>query len=105
MAAGPTFPSWAYNSAGQAAQIVQTQAAFNALGGVGTWAFTPFATATVTAPIDTTPVLTATDIRLQQMLIEQRVTNQLLQFGLNVMDDPVTQIRPDILANDSGLTT
>ncbi len=95
--AGIAFPSWAFNSAGQPAQIVQSQAAFQSLGGAGTWAFTPFPTALVTAPIDTTPVLTATDIRLQQMLIEQRVTNQLLAIGLNVaQDDPMTQIRPDI---------
>lgn len=103
--AGVAFPSWAYNSAGQPAVLVASQAAFNALGGLGTWAFTPYATAIVTAPVDTTPLLTATDIRLQQMLIEQRVTNQLLQIGLNVADDPQTQIRPDVLANDSGLTT
>lgn len=103
--ASVAFPSWAYNSGGQPAQLVTSQAAFNALTGVGTWAFTPFATATVTAPIDTTPTLTATDIRLQQMLIEQRLTNQLLTIGLNVVDDPQSQLRPDILANDSGLTT
>ena len=103
--AGIAFPSYAYNSAGQPSQIVQNQAAFQSLGGAGTWAFTPFPTALVTAPIDTTPVLTATDIRLQQMLIEQRVTNQLLQIGLNVADDPQVQIRPDVLANDSALTS
>ena len=103
--AGIAFPSWAFNSAGQPAQIVQNQAAFQSLGGAGTWAFTPFPTALVTAPIATTPVLTATDIRLQQMLIEQRITNQLLTFGLNITDDAQTQIRPDIQANDVGLTT
>ena len=103
--AGIAFPSWAFNSAGQPAQIVQSQAAFQALTGPGVWAFTPFPTAIVTAPIDTTPVLTATDIRLQQMLVEQRITNQLLTFGLNITDDAQTQIRPDIQANDVGLTT
>ncbi len=101
--AGIAFPSYAYNSAGQPAVIVQTQAAFNALAGVGTWALTPFATAISTAPADVG--FTDTDIRLQQMLIEQRLTNQLLAWGLNIVDDPQTQIRPDILANDSGLTT
>jgi hypothetical protein len=99
------FPSYAYNSAGQGAVIVASQAAFNALGGLGTWSFTPFPTALVTAPIDTSPVLTATDIRLQQILVEQRITNQMLAIGLNVVDDPQTQIRPDIQANDVGLTT
>ncbi len=103
--AGIAFPSWAYNSAGQPAVLVQSQAAFQALTGPGAWAFTPFPTAIVTAPIDTTPVLTATDIRLQQMLIEQRITNQLLTFGLNITDDAQTQIRPDIQANDVALTT
>ena len=101
--AGPAFPSYAYNSAGQPAVIVATQAAFNALGGVGTWAFTPFPTATSTAPVDVG--FSNTDIRLQQILIEQRVTNQMLQIANTIADDPVTQIRADILANDSGLTT
>ena len=103
--AGIAFPSWAFNSAGQPSIIVTSQAAFQALTGPGAWAFTPFPTALVTAPIDTTPVLTATDIRLQQMLIEQRITNQLLTFGLNIADDAQTQIRPDVLANDSSLTS
>jgi len=104
--AGLAFPSWAFNSAGQSAVIVQSQAQFQALSGPGTWSFTPFPIATVTAPQDTIPgVLSATDVRLQQMLIEQRITNQLLTFGLNIADDAQTQIRPDILANDSGLTT
>ena len=100
------FPSWAFNSAGQPAVIVASQAAFNALAGVGTWAMPPYATTIVTAPIDTTPgQLTATDIRLQQLLVEQRLMNQLLVMGFNISDDPATQLRPDILANDSGLTT
>ena len=103
--ASVAFPSWAYNSAGQPAQLVTSQAIFQALAGAGVWSFTPFPTALVTAPIDTTPQLTATDIRLQQSLIEQRMTNQLLVIGLNIADDTVTQLRPDILANDSGLTT
>src|SRR6266851_2825080 len=97
--ASVAYPSWAYNSAGQPAQLVASVTAFNALSGPGTWAFTPFATALVTAPIDTSPgVLTATDIRAQQSLIEQRMTNQLLAMALNLGDDPQTQLRPDILA-------
>lgn len=94
------FPTWAYNLT-QPAQIVNTQAQFNALPGTG-WSLTPFANSS-SAPTD--PGLTDTDIRLQQILIENRISNQLLQFGFNLVDDPVTQLRPDILANDSGLTT
>lgn len=103
--AGIAFPSFAYNSAGQSPQIVASQAAFNLLAGPGTWAFSPFATPNLTAPIDTTPILTATDTRLQQLLVEARVTNQMLAIGLNIVDDPQTQIRPDIQANDVALTT
>ncbi len=101
--AGLAFPSWAYNSAGQAAQIVASQAAFNALASVGSWAFTPYVIATATAPVDVG--FSNTDIRLQQILIEQRITNQLLQIASTIADDPVTQIRADILANDSSLVT
>lgn len=97
------FPSWAYNNSGQPAQIVATQAAFDALGGVGTWAKTPYATTVSTAPTD--PGFVDTDIRLQQILIETRITNWLLQMGLNIVDDPVLQLRPDVLANDSSLTS
>lgn len=99
------FPSWAFNSAGQPAVIVASQAAFQALGGVGTWAFTPFPTALITAPIDTTPVLTATDVRLQQLMVDIRTMIQVIAIGLNVVDDPQTQIRPDIQANDVSLST
>lgn len=102
MAAPTGYPSWIYNSTQQSSLIVANIAAFNALGGSGTWTTTPFAGA---SGIPTDPNLTDTDIRLQQMLIEQRVTNQLLQFGFNLVDDPVTQLRPDVLANDSGLST
>ena len=101
--AGPAFPSWAYNSAGQSPVLVQSQAAFNALGGVGTWAFTPFATATSSAPFDVG--FQVTGIRLQQMLVEQRMTNQLLLMLTSITDDQVSQLRPDILANDSSLVS
>lgn len=105
--AGIAFPSWAYNSAGQAAQIVTTQAAFNALAAPGTWALTPYTTTLGTAPIDTTATLTATDIRLQQSLVEQRVMNQLLYTlvsGQVAPDDPVS-LRADVVANDALLTS
>ena len=97
------FPSFAYNSAGQAAQIVASQAAFAALAGPGTWAFTPYFIPPVSVPID--PGFPSTDTRLQQILIESRVTNLLLQSGLNVGDDPQTQLRADVLANDSSLVS
>ena len=97
------FPSYAYNSAGQAAQIVASQAAFAALAGPGTWAFTPYFIPPVSVPID--PGFPSTDTRLQQILVESRIANQLLAWGFNIVDDPQTQLRPEIVANDSGLTT
>jgi hypothetical protein len=102
MAAPTSFPSYAYNPF-QPPVIVQNLTAFNALPGPGTWGTQPFASTTPGAPFD--PGFTDTDIRLQQILIENRITNQMLQFGFNLVDDPVTQIRPDVLANDSGLGT
>lgn len=102
MAAPTSYPSWVYNSTQLLSLIVATVAQFNALPTPGTWTTTPYAG---TSGIPTDPGLTDTDIRLQQILIESRISNQLLQFGFNLADDPVTQLRPDILANDSGLTT
>lgn len=102
MAAPTSYPSFVFNSTQLVSLVVTTVAAFNALPGPGTWTTTPFAGV---SGVPTDPNLTNTDIRLQQSLIEQRITNQLLQFGFNLVDDPVTQLRPDILANDSGLTT
>lgn len=102
MAAPTGYPSWVYNATQLTSQIVQNVAAFNALPSPGVWTTTPYAGVSG-IPFDTG--LQDTDIRLQQILIESRIQNQLLQIGLNVSDDPVTQLRPDILANDSGLTT
>lgn len=102
MAAPTGYPSWVYNSTQNTSLIVSTVAAFTALGGAGTWTTTPYPG---TSSIPTDPGFTDTDIRLQQILIESRVTNLLLQQGLNITDDPVNQYRPDVLANDSGLTT
>jgi hypothetical protein len=102
MAAPTGYPSWVYNSTQLTQLIVPNVAAFNALGGVGVWTTTPYVGV---SGIPTDPNLTDTDIRLQQILIENRISNQLLQFGFNLVDDPVTQLRPDILANDSSLTT
>jgi hypothetical protein len=112
MAAPNGFPSWAYNSAGQSALIVQTLFAFNALPGPGTWSATPFSTTTPVppAPFDTvtspgTSSLQVTDIRLQQILIEQRVSNYMMAQSFLLNDDPQTIIRPDVLSNDSSLTS
>lgn len=102
MAAPTGYPSWVYNSTQLTQVIVNTVAAFNALPAPGVWTTTPYVGV---SGIPTDPNLTDTDIRLQQILIESRVTNQLLQIGMNIVDDPQLQIRPDILANDSGLTT
>lgn len=102
MAAPTGYPSWVYNATQLSQVIVPNVAAFNALPGPGVWTTTPFVGI---SGIPTDPNLTDTDIRLQQILIEARVSNQLLQFGFNLVDDPVTQLRPDILQNDSGLTT
>lgn len=106
MAAPSGYPSWAYNSAGQSAQIVLSLTAFNALGGPGTWSSTPFGTTlpVPSAPFD--PNFQITDIRLQQQLIEQRVTNYMLsQMAGNIAEDVVLTIRADILANDASITS
>ena len=120
MAAPTNFPSWAYNSlwtgqanAYNAPQIVQNLAQFNALGGPGTWSATPFPpspTPVPSPPFDTvtngTGTLQVTDIRLQQMLIEARIANDLLAIMAGPFaDDPQTVLRPDVLANDASLTS
>lgn len=102
MAAPTSYPSWVYNSTQLSSLIVPNAAAFNALPSPGTWTTTPYPGI---GGIPTDPGLTDTDIRLQQILIENRVSNQLLQFGFGLADDPVTQLRPDILLNDSSLTS
>lgn len=101
MAAPNGYPSWVYNSTQLVSLIVPNVAAFNALAGPGVWTTTPFAG---TSGIPTDPGLTDTDIRLQQILIENRMTNAVLTWGFNLSDDLPT-LRADILANDSGLTT
>src|SRR5258708_525886 len=103
--AGIAFPTWAYNqvSVNQSSPvIVQTQAALTALGSA--WSTTPYPV-TPGSPPPYDQNLQTTDTRLQQLLVEQRMTNQLLVIGMNITDDPQTQLRPDILANDSSLTT
>lgn len=102
MAAPTGYPSWVYNSTQQSSIIVQNVAAFNALPSPGVWTTTPFVG---TSGIPTDPNLTDTDIRLQQILIENRIQNQLLTYIGNIPDDPLSQLRPDILANDSSLTS
>ena len=98
------FPSYAYNSAGQAAVVVLSQAAFNALPLPGTWAFTPYpAPAPTGVPFD--PGFPDTDTRLQQMLIEARIQTMMLAQGLSITEDPQTQLRADVLANDATLAS
>lgn len=102
MAAPTGYPSWVYNATQLTQLIVPNVAAFNALPPPGVWTTTPYLGV---GGIPTDPGLTDTDIRLQQILIENRIGNQLLTYIGNIPDDPVSQLRPDILANDSGLTT
>jgi hypothetical protein len=102
MAAPTSYPSYAYNATQFSTVIVASAAAFNALPAPGVWTTTPYAGVGGIAPND--PGMTDTDIRLQQILIENRIQNQLLQFGFNLADDPI-ELRGEILANDSGLTS
>jgi hypothetical protein len=110
MAAPNGYPSWAYNSAGQPAVIVTSLTQFNALPTPGTWSATPFPAATTpSAPYDTfnsgTGTMQVTDIRLQQQLVEARVANMILSQMLGNADDLQQVLRPDVLANDSSLTS
>lgn len=93
------FPTYAY-SATQPAQLVQTQAALTALG--ATWSTSPFPGAGTIAPAD--PGFTDTDIRLQQMLVELRMMNLMLNQGFNAPDD-LTAVRAEVVAVDSALTS
>lgn len=105
MAAPTSFPSWAYSSAGQPAVIVQNLAAFSALPGPGTWSSTPFP---VPPPLPLPPFdpgFLVTDSRAQQQLVEARITNYMLGQALGIADDVITVLRPDVLANDSSLST
>lgn len=101
MAAPTGYPSYAYNSTQQSTVIVNTVAQFNALPAPGVWTTTPYAGV---SGIPADPGLTDTDVRLQQILIENRLGNAILLAGLNLSDDYLTW-RADFLANDSGLTT
>lgn len=102
MAAGPAFPSWAFNATAPA-QLVASQAAFTALG--AGWAFTPFATPPLSniAPAD--PGFTDTDIRLQQMLVELRIATQYLYAANGSQGDDPMALRADVLATDSALAS
>lgn len=101
MAAPTGYPSYVYNSTQNTALIVNNVAAFNALGGAGTWTTTPYPGI---SSIPTDPGLTDTDVRLQQILIESRLSNNLLAMLASASDDLLAW-RQDIVANDSGLTT
>lgn len=101
MAAPTGYPSYVFNATQQTALVVLNVAAFNALPAPGVWTTTPFPGI---GGIPTDPGLTDTDIRLQQILIENRIQNQLLTYLGNLPDDPLG-LRADILANDSNLTS
>ena len=100
------FPTWAYNQVGvnqQPAQIVQTQAQLTALGSA--WATTPFPVTPTTAPSD--PGFAILDTRQQQLLVEVRMQNLLLKEGIlpALSSDDLTNMRAEVLALDSGITT
>lgn len=101
MAAPTGYPSWVYNSTQLVSVIIPSVAAFNALPGPGVWTTTPYAGI---SGIPADPGLTDTDVRLQQILVESRLTNNLLTVMGTISDDLLTW-RQDIAANDSGLTT
>ncbi len=101
MAAPTNYPSWVYNPS-QPPVIVLNLAAFNALPPPGVWGTVPFASSTVGVPSD--PGFPDTDTRLQQSLIEQRITNLLLSNGLNSVDE-LSALRAEVLAVDSGLAS
>jgi hypothetical protein len=106
-----TYPSYAYNSAGQPALIVINAAAFAALSGPGTWALTPYPVPSPppAPPVDSlslgTGTFTATDTRLQQALVELRISNLMQQQAFVITEDAATQMRADVLANDASLTS
>lgn len=101
MAAPTSYPSYVYNSTQQSTLVVSTVAAFNALPAPGVWTTTPYAGV---SGIPADPGLTDTDVRLQQILVESRLGNNLLA-ALGSISDDLLAWRQDIVANDSGLTT
>ena len=99
---GLAYPSWAYNATLLQSKIVQNAAEFTALG-TG-WLFTPFPPPPPSGvPAD--PGFVNTDTRLQQLLVESRIQTLLLAQGLTITEDPQTQLRADVLANDASLTS
>lgn len=103
MAAPTGYPSWAYNAT-QPAVIVASLVAFNALPAPGVWSSSPFPAVPPSTPSD--PGFLITDARLQQVLIELRVANQLQQQGFNLPADvDMTGLRGEIAANDSSITS
>ena len=97
-----TFPSWAYNSAGQPAVIVQTLAQFTALPLPGTWQLNGPYPSSGSGSND--PGFTVTDTRLQQLLVEARLSNLVVAQMANTAEE-LTALRAEIVALDSGLTT
>lgn len=103
MAAPTSYPSWAYNQF-QPALIVQNLAQFNALPPGGTWSATPYPSNSGNVPSD--PGFTDTDTRLQQILIENRVSNlYLASMAQPMVADNPDQLRAEVLALDSNLSS
>lgn len=102
MAAPTSWPSYAYNNLSQPAVIVANLAAFNALPAPGLWSATPFTTP-AQPPFDVG--LPITDARAQQLLIENRISNQYLHVIAGPFAEDPAAIRADILANDSSVIT
>lgn len=97
----PAYPSVVYNATQQSTVTVTSLAAFNALPAPGVWTTTPYPGV---SGIPADPGLTDTDVRLQQILVESRLGNNLLAM-LGSFSDDLLSWRQDIAANDAGLTT
>lgn len=103
MAAPTGYPSFAYNPT-QPAVIVQSLAQFNLLPPPGVWSSTPYPAVPPSTPSD--PGFIITDARLQQLLIELRIANQLQQQGFNLPADvDMTGLRAEIALTDSSITS
>jgi hypothetical protein len=94
------YPSWAYNLTAPA-QIVQTAAAFTALG--PGWTQVPFAPVGQIAPFDAG--FPTTDIRLQQILDEMKIANQYLYAANGSQGDDPQALRADVVVTDVALTS
>ena len=109
MAAPTSYPSAVFNQTQNVSNlVVNTVQQFNALPAPGVWTTTPYLPNAGGAPFDTlvngSGLLQVIGDRLQQSLIENRLSNAILLAGLNMSDDYIAW-RADFLANDSSLTS